>query len=169
MLVSIESAEFVEAAVRLGERALLLGEAESLDAVVLLHVTGPRLREDATRRALDAARERQALVAVDLAELELELDARFAYDVAMLRPDILLVRPEQEAALGVPLEGLARLPVLLLGDRGVQLFGRRVPAPPGAAANRAAFVAALCCAYLEGAMPVEAAARAMVFAAGLGD
>lgn len=167
VLVSIDSTEFVAAAVRLGEEARLLDEVEALEELVLLHVSGAALRGENSRPALETARQRGALVAVDLADLEAELDARFAFDLTMLRPDILLVRPEQQAALGAPAEGLARLPVLLLGERGVQLFGRRVPAPPGAHTNRAAFAAALCSAYLEGAMPVEAAARAMVFAAGL--
>ena len=165
MLVSIESEEFAAAAQRLGEEAVVLGDEPWPEGAVLLHVGGEVLGR--ARAAIDAARRVNALLAVDLAGLEAELDARFAFDLTMLRPDILVVRPEQQVALQVPLEGLARLPVLLLGDRGVQLFGRRVPAPPGAAARRHAFVAALCSAYLDGAMPVEAAARALVFAAGL--
>lgn len=165
MLLSIESAEFVAAASRLGEEARTLGDEPWPDEAVLLHVGGAALGR--ARSVIDAARRANALLAIDLADLEADLDARFAFDLTMLRPDILVVRPEQQSALGVPLEGLARLPVLLLGERGVQLFGRRLPAPPGAADNRDAFVAALCSAYLDGAMPVEAAARAMVFAAGL--
>lgn len=166
MLVSVASPDFVAAALRLGEEARLLDENGAPDTIVLLHVNGAAWRREGTRQALDAARSRNALLAIDLADLEAEPDARLAFDLAVLRPDILLVRPEQEAALGAPLEGLAKLPILLLGERGVRLFGRRVPAPPGAEADRDAFVAALCSAYLDGAMPVEAAARAMVFAAG---
>jgi hypothetical protein len=173
VLVSLGDADFCAAAERLGEPVRLVQldalEQAALDGVWLLHVPAPALSHEATRSATEAARSLQAIVAIDLtgATAPAATGARLAFELAKLRPEILIAREDSAAALGVPLEGLARLPVLLLGDRGCQVFGRRVPAPPGAAANPSAFAAALCSAYLDGAMPVEAAGRAMVYAATL--
>lgn len=172
MLVSIGDAAFCAAAARLGEPARVISGAheladESLQPVSLLHVPGAGLLTDDAKQAIEIVRRHQAIVAVDLAggEHSHRDGARLAFELAKLQPEILLAAERDAEALDVPLEGLSRLPVLLLGDRGAELFGRRVPAPPGAIANTAAFAAALCSAYLEGAMPVEAAGRAMVYAA----
>ena len=141
-----------------------------IDALVL-HVPGSTLLREpgsgAARRALEFVRGRRGLVAVDLGEDDVAAygGARLAFELAKLRPDVLLASSSAATALGAPPEGLARLPVLMLGERGCEIFGRRVPAPPGAAARGEAFAAALCSAYLEGAMPIEAAGRAMVYAA----
>ncbi len=171
MLVSIGDTEFCAAAERLGEPVRLMTldglDDEVLAAAWLLHLPADFLFHEAARRAVEIVRRRHALLAIDLTTPAAAGGAKLAFELAKLRPEILIAHEESAAALGVPLEGLARLPVLLLGERGCQVFGRRVPAPPGAMANAAAFAAALCSAYLDGAMPVEAAGRAMVYAAGV--
>jgi hypothetical protein len=170
VLVSLGDADFCAAAERLGEPVRLVAaealEDAALEGAWLLHLPGQILTLDAARAAADTARRADVMVAVDLTGEAPQGDgAALAFQLAKLQPEILIAGPDSAAVLGVPLEGLARLPVLLLGDRGCEIFGRRVPAPPGATANRAAFAAALCSAYLDGAMPVEAAGRAMVYAA----
>jgi hypothetical protein len=171
VLVSIGGAAFCAAAERLGEPVRLV-ELDAVDegalaGVWLLHVPANTLVHEAARTATDLARRQHAMIAIDFTDDAPEAaGAKLAFEIAKLRPEILIARTETADALGVPLEGIARLPVLLLGERGVEVFGRRVPAPPGATANSAAFAAALCSAYLDGAMPVEAAGRAMVYAAG---
>lgn len=172
MLVSLGDADFCAAAERLGEPVRLVPvdavDDEALEGVWLLHLPAGTVVQHQARTATDIARRLHAIIAIDLSGTDPVVDgARLAFELAKLRPEILIAHPDSAAALGVPLEGLARLPVLLLGDRGCEIFGRRVPAPPGATANRAAFAAALCSAYLDGAMPVEAAGRAMVYAATL--
>ncbi|HEX6489536.1 MAG TPA: hypothetical protein VF137_11795 [Candidatus Dormibacteraeota bacterium] len=178
MLVSLGDAGFVAAAERLGEPVLLITveqeqdlREEQLEDAWLLHLPGSSLFTEPARRAVEIVRRRNAMVAVDLAGSDAPArdGAQLAFELAKLRPDILLATRRDAEALGVPLEGLSRLPVLLLGERGAELFGRRVPAPPGAGANPSAFAAALCSAYLDGAMPVEAAGRAMVYAAGIAE
>ena len=170
MLVSIGDAEFCAAAERLGEPVRLVElegvDEGALEGLWLLHLPAATLAHASARSATDIARRVRAIIAIDLARAAPETDgAKLAFELAKLRPEILIAGPESAAQLGIPLEGLARLPVLLLGERGCEIFGRRVPAPPGATANPAAFAAALCSAYLDGAMPVEAAGRAMVYAA----
>lgn len=172
MLVSLGDAEFCAAAERLGEPVQLVAadaaDERALEGAWLLHLPGDSLALESARAAADAARRLRVMLAIDLARTRRDLaasGARLAFDLAKLHPEILIAGEATAAVLGVPLEGLARLPVLLLGDRGCEIFGRRVPAPPGATGSSAAFAAALCSAYLDGAMPVEAAARAMVYAA----
>lgn len=170
MLISLGDGDFCAAAQRLGEPARLVDvnalDDAALEGVWLLHVPSAALAHEAARAATDAARSVHAIVVIDLSVGAPTAEgAKLAFELAKLRPEILIAREESAAALGVPLEALARLPILLLGERGCQVFGRRVPAPPGATANTAAFTAALCSAYLDGAMPVEAAGRAMVYAA----
>jgi hypothetical protein len=172
VLVSLGDADFCAAAERLGEPVRLVPvdsvDAAALEGVWLLHLPAATLAHQQARFATDVARRVHAMLAIDLTGSAPAAEgAKLAFELAKLRPEILIARPESAAALGAPLEGLARLPVLLLGDRGCEIFGRRVPAPPGATANPSAFAAALCSAYLDGAMPVEAAGRAMVYAASL--
>ncbi|MGH7775817.1 MAG: hypothetical protein ACREPI_01375, partial [Candidatus Dormibacterales bacterium] len=72
--------------------------------------------------------------------------------------------------LGVPLAGMADVPVVLLPGGGCRVFERRLPpasargAAPGTE-SAGAFTAAFCAAYLEGAPPLEAGARALLLAA----
>ncbi len=142
----------------------------------LLHVPAYALFVEplgaAARRAIELARARGAPVSVDLSsasDIEAYGGARLAYQLAMLRPELLFATEAEAAALGVPLEGLAKVPVLKLGSRGVRVYGRRLPAPvvevvDGNGAGDA-FAAAFCAAYLDGATPLEAAGRAVLVSA----
>ena len=123
----------------------------------------------ASRRAIELAREAGAVVSVDLssaAGIREYGGARMAYELALLRPELVFANEAEASEIGVPLEGLAKVPVLKLGSRGCQVFGRRVPAPrvdevdPNGAGD--AFAAAFCAAYLDGATPLEAAGRAVL-------
>lgn len=147
--------------------------------LALLHVPGYSLFLEpiasAARRAVELARAAGAIVAVDLSSAEgirALGSARMAYELAVLSPEILFATPAELEALGAPLEGLAKVPVLKLGSRGCAVYGRIVPAPalPADVAidgNGAgdAFAAAFCASYVEGATPLEAAGRAVLVAA----
>lgn len=142
----------------------------------LLHVPGYSLFYEplasAARRAIELTRARGGVVSVDLsspAGVREYGGARLAYDLALLRPELLFATEAEAAELGAPLEGLAKVPVLKLGARGVRVFGHVVPAPEvevldGNGAGDA-LAAAFCTAYLEGALPREAAGRAVLVAA----
>jgi sugar/nucleoside kinase (ribokinase family) len=118
------------------------------------------------------ARAQGALLSVDLsspAGIREYGGARMAYDLAVLHPELLFATEAEAAELGAPLEGLAALPVLKLGARGCQVFGRVVPAPAvkevdGTGAGDA-FAAAFCAAFMDGAVPLEAAGRAVLIGA----
>ncbi|MEP7105346.1 MAG: carbohydrate kinase family protein [Chloroflexota bacterium] len=142
----------------------------------LLHVPAYALFVEplgaAARRAAELARARGAPVSVDLSsasDIQAYGGARLAYELAMLQPELLFATEAEAAALGVPLEGLAKVPVLKLGSRGVRVYGRLLPAPvvevvDGNGAGDA-FAAAFCAAYVEGATPLEAAGRAVLVSA----
>ncbi len=151
-------------------------EEEWFDGAELLHLTACSLFTEplaaAARRAMDAVRARGSMVSVDLscaAGHREQGGARLAYDLARVRPELLFATEAEAAGLGVPLEGLAKVPVVKLGARGCRVFGRRVPAPvvsevDGSGAGDA-FAAAFCAAYLDGATPLEAAGRAVLVGA----
>lgn len=158
-----------------GLRAEELHE-EWFAGVRLLHVPGYSLYQDplstAARRAIDLTRAGGGLISIDLSSpvgVRQYGGARLAYDLAVLRPEVLFATEAEAAALGVPLEGLAKVPVLKHGGRGVRVFSRTVPAPVVEVvdANGAgdAFAAAFCAAYVDGATPLEAAGRAILVSA----
>ncbi len=149
---------------------------EWFTGVRLLHVPGYSLYTEplaqAARRAIELVRRGHGLISVDLSSPVGIRDfggARLAYDLAVLRPELLFATDAETAALGVPLEGLAKVPVLKRGSRGVRVFSRVVPAPivEVVDANGAgdAFAAAFCAAYVDGATPLEAAGRALLVSA----
>lgn len=123
----------------------------------------------ASHRAVQAVREQGGLVSVDLGGAA-GLGSRAAYDLTMLRPELLFATEVEARALQAPLEGLAKVPVVNLGPRGCWVFGRLVPAPPVALVDPSgaeeAFAAAYCAAYLDGATPLEAGARALIVEVG---
>ena len=148
-----------------------LEEAWFRDAA-LLHVPAYSLFVEpiasATRAAISVVREAGGMVAVDLssaAGLRAFGPARMAYVLARMKPELLFATQAEAATLAVPLESLAQVPVLKLGAAGSVVFGRTLPAPevnlvdPTGAGD--AFAAAFCSAWLRGATPVEAAARAV--------
>jgi sugar/nucleoside kinase (ribokinase family) len=127
----------------------------------------------AVRTAIDRVRDRGGVVSIDLssvAGLSEYGPARMAYDLARLRPELLFATVPEARTLAVPLEGLAKVPVLKLGAGGCRVFGRTIPAPVVAAVDATgagdALAAAFCASYLDGATPIEAAGRAVLVAAG---
>ena len=142
----------------------------------LLHVPAYALFVEplgaAARRAIELVRAHGAPVSIDLSsasDIEAYGGARLAYELAKLRPELLFATEAEAAALGAPLEGLAKVPVLKLGARGVRVYGRVLPAPlvevvDGNGAGDA-FAAAFCAAYVDGATPLEAAGRAVLVSA----
>lgn len=140
-----------------------------LEGVRLIHLPAESIFAEtlaaASHQAVQSIRERSVVVSVDLSGAA-GLGSRAAYDLAMLRPELLFASEIQARALGVPLEGLAKIPVVNLGPRGCRVFGRVLPVPavtlvdPRGAED--AFAAAFCAAYVEGATPLEAAGRALI-------
>ena len=147
-----------------------------LEGVALLHVSGYALHSEplaaAVRRTAALARQRRALLSVDLAsaaDLKASGPERIAVELAQLGPELLFATELEAAVMPVPLDRLAKVPVVKLGARGCSIFGRRVPTPvvsvvDGTGAGDA-FAAAFCLAYLEGATLLEAAGRAVLVGA----
>ena len=134
----------------------------------LLHLEARALLGTSLRQTLDKAREKGALISIDLGSAEWirsRSGSKTAYQLATIRPDILFAAQDSAAELGAPLEGLAIVPVLTLGASGCVVYGRRVTAPPVDVLDPDALMAAFCVAFVEGAAPVEAAGRAVLAAA----
>lgn len=141
--------------------------------VDLLHVPAYALFTEplatAARRAVELARAGGALISVDLSSavgIRQFGAPRLAYDLSTLRPELLFASEAEARELDAPLEGLAKVPVVKLGERGCRVYGRLIPAPvvrvvDGNGAGDA-FAAAFCSAYLDGATPLEAAGRAVL-------
>ncbi len=151
--------------------------AEWFEGVRLLHVPGYSLftqpLASATRRAIELTRAGGGVISIDLsspAGIREYGGARLAYDLALIRPELLFATESEAAELGAPLEGLAKVPVLKRGARGALVYGRAVAAPAIAVVDGTgagdAFAAAFCAAYVDGATPVEAAGRAVLVSAG---
>jgi ribokinase len=149
---------------------------EWLRDVNLIHVPAYSLFLEplaaATRAAIEAVRGAGGVLSLDLssaAGLNEYGPARMAYDLARLHPELLFATQPEAEALAVPLEGLAKVPVVKLGAGGCLVFGRRIPAPRveelDATGAGDAFAAAFCASYLDGATPIEAAGRAVLVAA----
>ena len=145
--------------------------------VNLLHVPGYSLFTEplasSAHVAIDLVRSQKGLVSIDLssvAGLKEFGAARFAEDLVRLQPDLLFATVAESEALGVPIEDVAKIPVLKLGSAGCKVSGRRIAAPrvlevdPTGAGD--ALAAAFCVSYLDGATPIEAAERAVVIASG---
>jgi sugar/nucleoside kinase (ribokinase family) len=157
-------------------RAVSGAVAEHLAGARLVHVEARTLLAspvgEFVRSAVDAARGGGALVSVDLGSagwIRAHGPSRVAYQLAVLRPDILFASRTAAGELAVPLEGLASVPVLTLGAEGCSVYGRRLVAPRVDALDSSgakdALAAAFCAAFVEGEAPVEAAGRAVLVAA----
>jgi sugar/nucleoside kinase (ribokinase family) len=125
------------------------------------------------RLAIDLVRQGGGLLSIDLSSVAGLKDygpARFAAELAQLKPDVLFATAAESEILGVPMDRLSTVPVLKLGAEGCRVGGRHIPAPqvqevdPSGAGD--ALAAAFCVAYLDGATPVEAAEKAVVVASG---
>lgn len=145
--------------------------------VNLIHVPAYSLFTEplaaAARAAIDLVRSHDGLLSIDLSSVAGLRDygaARFADDLARIKPDLLFATAGESEALGVPMENLAKVSVLKLGPDGCVVAGRRVRAPHvkevDATGAGDALAAAFCVSYLEGATPLEAAERAVVVASG---
>ncbi len=145
--------------------------------VNLIHVPGYSLFTEplaaSARLAIDLVRHDGGLVSIDLssaAGLKEYGAARFAAALAVLKPDVLFATAAESETLGVPMEDLARVPVLKLGASGCRVEGRLIPAPKvlevDATGAGDALAAAFCVTYLDGATPIEAAEKAVVVASG---
>lgn len=127
----------------------------------------------AARLAIELVRSNRGLLSIDLssvAGLKEYGPARFAADLAELKPDVLFGTTAESETLGVPMEDLATVPVLKMGAQGCRVAGKHVPSPRvkevDASGAGDALAAAFCVAYLDGATPVEAAEKAVVVASG---
>ena len=159
--------------VRLGGQATLAAPTTrgGWSGAALLYLQATLLldspRQVAVRSTVNASRRYGALLALvldDTAWIRERGGPRTAYELAAVRPDILFATEASTAELGVPLEGIASVPVIALGAGGCSVHGRRLLAG-GADQDLDAMAAAFCVAFLEGAAPVEAAGRAVLVAA----
>jgi sugar/nucleoside kinase (ribokinase family) len=127
----------------------------------------------ATRAAIAMVRMAGGLLSIDLssaAGLTAFGGARMAGELARIRPELLFATVAESETLGVPLEGLATVPILKLGPAGARVAGRNIPAPKVRAVDPTgagdAFAAAFCMSYLAGATTVAAAEHAVEVASG---
>lgn len=120
------------------------------------------------RATVEAARRDGALVALDLGDadwIRRRGGPQTAYELAAIHPDILFaIGATADELGGVPLEGVAPIPVIGLEGGGCSVHGARVAAP-SAGLEWPALAATFCVALVEGEAPVEAAGRAVLVAA----
>ena len=150
-------------------------DPEWFSDVQLIHVPAYSLfvkpLSTATRAAIAQVRENRGMLSIDLSSvvgLRAYGPSRMAYDLARLNPELLFATVAEADTIGVPLEGLAQVPIIKLGKAGCSVFGRHIPAPlvneVDATGAGDALAAAFCTAWLQGATPVEAALQAVVIA-----
>ncbi len=168
-----EETAFCEWVVRLGGEATLAAPTRhgGWSGAALVYIQARRLlegsRKDEFRSAVDRARRDGALLAVALGDagwIRKRGGPTAAYELATILPDILFATEASSSELGVPLEGLASVPVTMLDSGGCTVHGRRAFAA-GAEQDRDALAAAFCVAFFEREAPVEAAGRAVLVAA----
>src|SRR5260370_1423869 len=127
-----EETGFCEWVVRLGGEATLAAPTRhgGWSGVALLYLQAQVLfggsRKAEFRAAVEGARRDGALLAVELGHagwIKKRGGSQAAYELAMIRPDILFATEASSAELGVPLEGLAAVPVTLLDSGGCSVHG----------------------------------------------
>ena len=168
-----EEADFCSWVNRLGRQATLASPTRRggwsgailvyLQAILLLE--SPRKAE--FRSTVEGARRDGALVALELGDanwIRARGGSQTAYELAGLHPDVLFASSSAAAELGVPLEGIASVPVITLDSGGCVVHGRSLPSP-AAGLDAAALAATFCVALVDGEAPVEAAGRAVLVAA----
>jgi sugar/nucleoside kinase (ribokinase family) len=145
--------------------------------VNLIHVPAYSLFTEplasAARAAIDLVKKRRGLLSIDLSSVAGLTEygaARFVGELARLQPDLLFATVAESKALGVPMEDLAKIPVIKLGSDGCRVSGHHIRAPEVKEVDTSgagdALAAAFCVSYLDGATPLEAAERAVVVASG---
>jgi hypothetical protein len=118
------------------------------------------------RSTVEAARRQGAVIAMELGDvLSIRANgAQAAYELAEIHPDVLFADEAAAAELGVPLEGIASVPVTRLAAGGCSVHGRHLPGS-SAEQDPDELAATFCVALVEGEAPVEAAGRAVLVAA----
>lgn len=168
-----DEAAFCQWVGRLGREATLAAPTKrggwAGAAIVYLRATKllEESRRAAFRSAVESARADGALVAIELddaAWIRGRGGPQTAYELAAIHPDILFASGDAAAELGVPLEGIASIPVTRLDSGGCSVHGRRLLAP-GSHHDADALAATFCVALVDGIAPVEAAGRAVLVAA----
>jgi sugar/nucleoside kinase (ribokinase family) len=151
-------------------------QPEWFEGARLIHVPAYSLFEEplagAARAAISMVRHGGGILAVDLssaAGLREYGPARMAGQLKDLAPDLLFATEAEAEMLGVPLERLAKVPVVKLGSSGCRVLGQVIASPPVDEVDTTgagdALAAAFCSAYLRGASPIEAARHAVEVAA----
>jgi ribokinase len=149
---------------------------EWFQEVQLIHVPAYALFLEplaaSARAAIGMVRRGAGLLSIDLSSatgLRQYGAERMARDLGALKPDLLFATSAEAAVLGVPLEEVARVPIVKLGSAGCTVFGELVPAPHVREVDSTgagdAFAAAFCSSYIKGATPIEAARHAVDVAA----
>jgi hypothetical protein len=166
-----EEARFCSWVGRLGREATLAVPTRrgGWSGAVLIYLRAGLLLEPSRkaefRATVESARRQGAIVALELGDAAW-IRARgpqAAIDLAGIHPDILFADEATAAELGVPLEGIASVPVTRLAGGGCSVHGRRVAGPTGEQ-DADALAATFCVALVEGEAPVEAAGRAVLVA-----
>jgi hypothetical protein len=118
------------------------------------------------RATVEAARRQGALLALELPDAAWlrAKGPQAAYELAEIHPDVLFAGETAAGELGVPLEGVASVPVTRLAAGGCTVHGRRLFGPT-LEQDPDALAAAFCVALVEGEAPVEAAGRAVLVGA----
>jgi hypothetical protein len=167
-----EEAGFCSWVGRVGQQATLAAPTRrgGWSGAILIYLQASLLldpsRKAEFRAIVEAARRQGAILALELGEAAW-IRARgpqAAYELAEIHPDVLFAGEEAAAELGVPLEGIASVPVTRLASGGCSVYGRRLLGP-AAGLDRDALAATFCVALVEGEAPVEAAGRAVLVAA----
>jgi hypothetical protein len=167
-----EEAGFCSWVGRLGHQATLAAPTRrgGWSGAALLYLRASLLMEPSRkvefRATAEATRRQGAILALELGDADW-IRARgpqAAYELAEIHPDVLFAGEEAAAALGVPLEGIASVPVTRLAAGGCSVHGRRLLGT-AAELDPDAVAATFCVALVEGEAPVEAAGRAVLVAA----
>lgn len=167
-----EEAGFCQWVGRLGRQATLAAPTRrgGWSGAVLIYLRASLLLEASRkvefRATVEAARRQGAILALELGDSDWigAGGPQAAYELAEIHPDVLFAGEAAAAELGVPLEGIASVPVTRLASGGCSVHGRRLLGPD-TELDPDTLAATFCVALVEGEAPVEAAGRAVLVAA----